>query len=698
MGLSLNRLNLKQREAVLHTEGPLLILAGAGSGKTSTMSYRIAHLIADQKVPASKILGLSFTNKAARELRERVIELVSRHASREACKGITISTFHSLCARLLREFAPKIGYTADFTIVSDSDQTEIVRKILKEIRIDDRKFDPQILLSQISRAKNLGLTDEQASLYLMQNPGELKGKTDYQVALSSAYGRYQASLRALNAMDFDDLQLWLVRLLEKDSEVRERLQAKFRYVHVDEYQDTNPIQFRILELLTAQHRNLCVVGDDDQSIYAWRGADPSYILGFAKRYDDSRAIILEQNYRSTQPILDAANEVISKNCVRHQKELWSERESGDLLRHLIVENDEDESETVAEEILKMRSNEQHRFDQFAVLFRSNAQSRAFEEAFRRHKIPYKLVGAMSFLDRKEIKDLLSYWRLILNPADDLSARRVINWPARGVGRGALGSLNSEAASRGIALLEALRLSPQVAPKAARGALELVELVTGLREDLERTPKEPQALAQWALRSMERIDVRKGLQEDSDQPAQVQARFENLEELAHSMGRLDLETPGLESSVDALREFLQNLALDTKEDKEDDEQNQNQVTLMTLHSAKGLEFPIVFLAGMEEGFLPHWRTLQDGTDLSEERRLCYVGMTRAKDRLILSRAKFRTRYGKQVPRTLSRFIQDVPSDLIELDDRSSTPDLTTESAVKAHEDRVKGFLDKIRARL
>ena len=698
MGLSLNRLNLKQREAVLHTEGPLLILAGAGSGKTSTMSYRIAHLIADKKVPASKILGLSFTNKAARELRERVIALVSKSTSSAACKGITISTFHSLCARLLREFASKIGYTSDFSIVSDSDQTEIVRKILKEIRIDDRKFDPQILLSQISRAKNLGLTDDQAALYLMQNPGELKGKTDYQIALSSAYGRYQAALRSLNAMDFDDLQLWMVRLLEKDLEVRERLQAKFRYVHVDEYQDTNPIQFRILELITEKHRNLCVVGDDDQSIYAWRGADPSYILGFAKRYADSRAIILDQNYRSTQPILDAANEVISKNRVRHAKELWSERESGDLLRHLIVENDEDESETIAEEILKMRADETHRFDQFAILFRANAQSRAFEEAFRRHKIPYKLVGAMSFLDRKEIKDLLSYWRLILNPQDDLSARRIVNWPSRGIGRVALEALNTAAVTRGIPVLEALRLAPEIAPKAARGSLELADLMANLREDLERTPKESEALAQWALRTMDRIGVRKGLEEDNDNPTQVQVRFENLEELAHSIGRLDLETPGIETSVDALREFLQNLALDTKEDKEDDELNQNQVTLMTLHSAKGLEFPIVFLAGMEEGFLPHWRSLQDGTDLSEERRLCYVGMTRAKDRLVLARAKFRTRYGKQVPRTVCRFIQDVPQDLIEMDDRSSTPDLATEKAVQAHEDRVKGFLDKIRARL
>jgi superfamily I DNA/RNA helicase len=680
-----------------------LILAGAGSGKTSTMSYRIAHLIAERRVPPSAILGLSFTNKAAGELKERVKKLVSGVSGRNATKGITISTFHSLAVKILRAHAERIGFRSDFTILDPSDQRDILRGIFKNVKIDDRKFDLEVILFQIGQAKNRFLGPEAARDYLLESK-RLAG--DYAIAAATAYDHYQRQLKILNAMDFDDLLFHATRLLQTDAEARAFYNAKFRYVLVDEYQDTNPAQFKLLRLLTERTQNLCVVGDDDQSIYAWRGADPAHILEFARHFPAARVITLDQNYRSTQTILDAANHVIQNNKARHPKSLWSDKGAGEPLTEVVLELDRDEGEFVAEEIHKRALQGALPWKDFAILYRSNAQSRIFEEALRRYQIPYKIVGGLSFLDRKEVKDVLSYWKLILNPQDDASLRRIINWPARGIGKGSIEALSDHAFKRSIPLFEALKDAKDIAPRAATGCAALRELILSLRAELEAIPLSPLEAASWARRSLERIGAKKGIEEDLDDPAQLDRKWENVEELVHSLGQLSPEDLELEEEkADGtllLREFLARMALDAQNEQDEQkdnakDDNANQVTLLTLHGAKGLEYPIVFLVGWEEGFLPHRRTLDEGTDLGEERRLAYVGITRAKTHLVLTRTKNRVRYGKPVPRYRSRFLDEIPRELLVIRDESY-PDPQNEDEKQKHEEKVKDFLSQIRARL
>ena len=715
--LDLSRLNPGQRDAVLHVDGPLLILAGAGSGKTNTMTHRIAYLIAERHISASRILGLSFTNKAATELKERVKSLTGKAAGASATKGLIISTFHSLCVRILREFAFKIGYTPQFSILDPNDQISIVKEILRFIKIDEKKFDPSWVLFQIGQAKNKFLSGDSAAQFFDQLKGPKIAYDDYSIALQSVFPHYQERLKLLNAMDFDDLLFNAVTLLEAHPEIRETLSRRFQYILVDEYQDTNPAQFRLLQALTSTHNNICVVGDDDQSIYAWRGADPAHILHFDAHFPGTKKIILDQNYRSTDNILQAANQVIAKNPKRYPKSLWSGKGSGSPIHIVAVEDDRAETQMVTEEILK-RAEEKalagsdptfRYWKDYAILYRSNAQSRIFEEALRLHSIPYKLVGALSFLDRKEVKDLLCYWKLVLNPQDDTAIRRIINWPARGIGKSSIEAIHQHAVQNRVSFFDSMQteeVRTQLNERAKNGIQNFLQLITQLRGGLDQISRENfgnqdgnflSAVSDWAKRSLELIGTKAALLSEDDDGAKAQKRFENIEELANAIGMMDL-TAANTNGVAVLQEYLSHLVLDSKEEKDDKEDNQNAITLMTLHGAKGLEFPIVFLVGLEDGCIPHQRTIDEGTDLSEERRLFYVGITRAKDELYLVRAKNRIRYGKPIPRNECRFLADIPQELLLERDESSTPDFRSPEAQEKHEKDVLDFFAEIQKRL
>jgi len=721
--LDLSKLNPEQRNAVLHTEGPLLILAGAGSGKTNTMTHRIAYLIAQKGVPAHRILGLSFTNKAALELKDRVKSMLKKTVGVKAGKGLIVSTFHSLCVRILREYAPRLGYTGQFSILDPNDQESIVREILKHINIDAKKFDPSWVLFQIGQAKNKFLSGEEATLFFDSLKGPKIAYDDYSIALQMVFPRYQERLKLLNAMDFDDLLYNAVTLLEQHADVREALSRRFQYIMVDEYQDTNASQFRLLECLTSTHKNLCVVGDDDQSIYAWRGADPTHILGFEKQFPGTRKILLTRNYRSTENILNAANEVIAKNPKRYPKTLWSGKGAGSPIHMIAVEEDRAESKMVAEEILKLaEARASHRGDpsfrlwnDFAILYRSNSQSRIFEETLRLNQIPYKLVGALSFLDRKEVKDLLCYWKLVLNPKDDTAIRRVINWPARGIGKSSIELIHEHSVKSGCSFFESMTAPAnleQLNERTRKGIASFADLLDGLREELLSIRRENfsmndgdflAAISEWAKRSLARIGTKEALlKEEEEDPAKAMKRYENIDELANSIGLMDLAPISQEKPVEdggtVLQEYLSQLVLNSKEEEDKDDVPQNALTLMTLHGAKGLEFPVVFLVGLEDGILPHQRTIDEGTDLSEERRLFYVGITRAREELYLTRAKNRVRYGKLIPRNPCRFLEDIPVDLALERDESSTPVFKSKEAEKRHEEEVMNFFAEIQKRL
>lgn len=718
MRLDLSKLNPNQKKAVLFGDGPLLILAGAGSGKTSTMAYRIAHLVAERGVSSKSILGLSFTRKAAEELKERVHGLIAKTAGAEKAKGLRISTFHSLCVQILREYAHLIGFPKNFTIIDRADQVEVVRSLLKQVKLDDRKFDPETMLFAFGQAKNKFLTGEAAEGFFLS---QRNLPEPYAIMAASIFEKYQTQLKAMASFDFDDLLFRAVELLEANDVVRSSLNARFRYILVDEYQDTNPAQFRLLEALTVRSQNLCVVGDDDQSIYGWRGADPTHILEFKSHFPDAEVITLDQNYRSTTTILDAANAVIANNRVRHPKKLWSDQGHGESVTEFITDDDRDEVERVGDEILSLaRSFQEGKLVQsrpwkdFAILFRSNPQSRLFEEALRMRQIPYKLVGTLSFLDRKEVKNALSYWRVVINPYDDASLRRIIGWPACGIGRTSIEKLSTRGIETGKSLY--LMLKDQLVPehpdhlglneKTQAGIREFLDRITALQISLSASQLTPQSVSEWARKSLEIMRAKEALEADyEDDPVQVARRMENIEELASSIGQMhmsEIEDELTDSNPSALLTiFLARMTLGEIEDKQDEkdkEDHRDQVTLMTLHGAKGLEFPVVFLVGMEDGYLPHQRSIDEARDLSEERRLCYVGITRAKHRLYLVRAKYRIRYGKKVPRNPSRFLQEIPEDLRVKIEGNPEPDLSSPEAVDEHELRVKNFLSQIRSQI
>jgi len=484
-------------------------------------------------------------------------------------------------------------------------------------------------------------------------------------------------------------------------------------VLVDEYQDTNPAQFKLLRLLTQKTQNLCVVGDDDQSIYGWRGADSAHILEFSHQFKGAAVILLDQNYRSKMTILKAANGVIKNNSKRHPKSLWSERGEGEALSEVIVEDDRAEAQLVADEVWLRVKRENRPWRDFAVLYRSNSQSRLFEEAFRRSKIPYAIVGGGSFLDRKEVKDTLSLWRTIQNVDDEPSLRRLLHWAGGGIGRTTLTKIGDAAFEAKISLYRAFARAPELAPRQAPAIAEFISKIESCRTKLAETPPEPTAMVEWARETLRLFELRKSIEEEATDAVQLHMRFDNVEELLHSLGQIDPNDSEKEAlneevitSQSWLREFLSRMALDPKDEKDEKNEQEkkddpkNQVTLLTLHGAKGLEYPVVFLVGMEEGFLPHRRSVEEGQDLSEERRLCYVGITRAKDQLVFTRAKTRVRYGKPMPRNRSRFMDEVPAELLMVEDTSKTktPDLSTEVARNEHEERVKSFLGDIKSRL
>jgi len=668
--LDLQKLNSEQKKAVLHGSGPLLILAGAGSGKTNTMTHRIAHLIAERGVSAQNILGLSFTNKASKELKERVRKLITNSAGARAAEGLVVSTFHSLCVRILREFGSRIGYSSNFTIIDSGDQTDTIRSILKNIKVDDRKFDPQWLLFNIGRAKNLMLEGDALNEFLLAQVGPKAAYDLYPIVLQSTYSKYVEQLRAQNAMDFDDLLANTVRLLGH-ADIRSKLSKRFQHILVDEYQDTNQAQFALLQYLTCEHQNLCVVGDDDQSIYAWRGADPSHILGFKKHYPDAQTLVLSRNYRSTEIILEAANSVIEKNTKRFPKRLVAVRDRGEPIQMITVEDDRSEADTVVRLIRDLIEHQKRPFSDFAILYRSNAQSRIFEEALRLDRIPYKLVGAMSFLDRKEIKDALSYFRLILNHQDDTAFRRIINWPARALGKTTLEKLNQAALAQGKSLWEsATDAAIDIPEKTKSTLLGFIHVIQQLRVQLASCatadtpgPVLRAKVAEWAVQMLSTLQFKTAMFEEEDEPKNAERRFESVLEIANAIGMMEIDQPtDLERTPQGLlQSYLTRLSLDSKE--EEKEETKNAVTMMTLHGSKGLEYPVVFLVGLEDGYLPHQRSIDGAEDLSEERRLFYVGMTRARDVLLLTKAQNRIRYGKPMPRQPSRFLTDLPPDLI-----------------------------------
>lgn len=646
-------LNDRQCEAVKHTEGPLLITAGAGSGKTKVLTCRIAHLL-ELGVAPYRILAITFTNKAAKEMKERVTNLVGAQAD-----SIWLSTFHSFCAKLLRfEVDGFHGYTRNFTIYDSSDQLVLVKDCLKKLNLDDKQFMPRSVLGTISSAKNV-LMDAKAFA--------AKASDFYEQKVADVYALYQEKLRENNAVDFDDLLFLAVRLLQEKEEVREKYQSRFQYILVDEYQDTNHAQYALTKILAARWRNICVVGDADQSIYAWRGADIRNIIDFTRDYPDAASIKLEQNYRSTKTILHAANAVIDNNESRPKKTLWTENPAGNKIIHYQAQTEHDEADYIAGVIYNRHEISHEPYGDMAILFRTNAQSRVLEEKLMRYAIPYTMVGGTKFYDRKEIKDVLAYLRLLYNPEDSLSLTRIINVPKRNIGATTMEHVAAYAEEQGISLFEALSSTDEIpVTKRARTSLEnFAAMIFDLLNDIEG--KDVLSLIETVIKQTGYGDM---LDKEAEHDPQGESRKENVGEF------LSVAKDYMDSNPDGnLQDFLENVALVS--DVDDFESSDSKVTLMTLHAAKGLEFPVVFLTGLDEGLFPHSRTLLDPSQVEEERRLAYVGITRAERQLYVTNAITRTMYGRISAYMPSRFLAEIPPQLMEdYHRKSATPQSRT----------------------
>lgn len=633
-------LNDRQCEAVKHTEGPLLITAGAGSGKTKVLTCRIAHLL-ELGVAPYRILAITFTNKAAKEMKERVTNLVGAQAD-----SIWLSTFHSFCAKLLRfEIDGFHGYTRNFTIYDSSDQLVLVKDCLKKLNLDDKQFTPRSVLGTISSAKNV-LMDAKAFA--------AKASDFYEQKVADVYAMYQEKLRENNAVDFDDLLFLAVRLLQENEEVREKYQSRFQYILVDEYQDTNHAQYALTKILAARWRNICVVGDADQSIYAWRGADIRNIIDFTRDYPDAASIKLEQNYRSTKTILHAANAVIDNNESRPKKTLWTENPTGNKIIHYQAQTEHDEADYIAGVIYNRHEISHEPYGDMAILFRTNAQSRVLEEKLMRYAIPYTMVGGTKFYDRKEIKDVLAYLRLLYNPEDSLSLTRIINVPKRNIGATTMEHVAAYAEAQGISLFEALSSTDEIpVTKRAKASLEnFAAMIFDLLNDIEG--KDVLSLIETVIKQTGYGDM---LDKEAEHDPQGESRKENVGEF------LSVAKDYMDSNPEGnLQDFLENVALVS--DVDDFESSDSKVTLMTLHAAKGLEFPVVFLTGLDEGLFPHSRTLMDPAQVEEERRLAYVGITRAERQLYVTNAVTRTMYGRISAYMPSRFLAEIPSQFME----------------------------------
>lgn len=639
-------LNEQQREAVFHTDGPLLILAGAGSGKTRVLTHRIAYLIEEKGVNPWNILAITFTNKAAGEMRERVDQLVGFGA-----ESIWVSTFHSMCVRILRRYIDRIGYDTSFTIYDTDDQKTLMKDVCKKLDIDTKVYKERSLLGAISTAKNELVTPSEFEVNAAGDFGRQK--------IAKVYWEYERQLKANNALDFDDLLLKTVQLLQTQPDVLDYYQERFRYIMVDEYQDTNTVQFKLVSLLASKYHNLCVVGDDDQSIYKFRGADIKNILSFEQTFTDARVIKLEQNYRSTSNILDAANAVIRNNRGRKDKTLWTSQGEGDKIRMRQFDTAYDEAEFVAEDIRKeVRDGADYR--DFAILYRTNAQSRLFEEQFVARSIPYKIVGGVNFYARKEIKDLLAYLKTIDNGQDDLAVRRIINVPKRGIGLTTINRVQESASARDIGFYEALK-GLDLIPGIGRAGTKLDSFVALIEYFKERSRQV--AISELLKEIIEMTAYVETLEAEDKEDAQ--ARIENIDELLSKIAGYE-ETCEDAGQPATLSGFLEEVALVADIDSLDE--NQDYVVLMTLHSAKGLEFPQVYLAGMEDGLFPSYLSIDEPEELEEERRLCYVGITRAMERLTVTCARRRMVRGETQYNRMSRFVQEIPQKLMETEGR------------------------------
>ena len=642
----LNDLNPVQQKAVLEAEGPLLVFAGAGSGKTRVLTYRIAYLVEEKGVPPWNIFAVTFTNKAADEMRERVARLLGRSA-----KGAWISTFHSACARILRQHIERLGFQRNFVIYDEQDQVQHLKTVMKELDLDFKIFHPRAIQSALDHLKNEGVTPDQ------YQPSQFN---IFQKRVALVYQRYQEDLRRNNALDFGDLLNFVMTLLRRFPDILKSYRELCRYVMVDEFQDTNVIQYHLIKLLVEGHRNVCVVGDDDQSIYRWRGAEVGNILNFEKDFPETKVVTLEQNYRSTRNILKAANHMVRRNRLRKEKALWTENPEGSLLTFYVAEDETDEARFVVKKIIEqgpLASGSVRHYRDIAVFYRINAQSRAIEDELVKHRIPYTIVGGMKFYERKEIKDILAYLKVIANPSDGLSLKRIINVPPRGIGGKTIEKVETFSRERKLSLYEGLRqaLKEGWFAHLAHAKMEgFIQLIEESRKEVKSFP-----LSQLTLAVLAKTDYLNRLRGEGTEEAF--SKIENIDELINVMTAF--EPSGEEISLET---FLDRVSLVTDVDLYEDKGN--RIALMTLHCAKGLEFPVVFIVGVEEGLLPHYRRGEEIEDMEEERRLFYVGITRARETLFLSRAEKRSTFGLSRANLPSRFLDDIPAELILLEER------------------------------
>ncbi len=634
----LEGLNDKQKEAVINTEGPCLVIAGAGSGKTKVLTHKIAYLITEKNVKPWNILAITFTNKAANEMKERIGNLIG-----EGINDMWVGTFHSICLRVLRRYIERLGYNSDFLIFDTSDQKALVKECLKEANLDDKIFTDRGVLAEISNAKNEMLTPTQ---YKLRANGEYRKEK-----IAEIYEKYQVKLQKNNAVDFDDIINLTITILTENPDVLEYYSDKFKYVLVDEYQDTNKAQFTLITLLSCRHGNITVVGDNDQGIYSFRGADISNILNFEKDFPGTRIIKLEQNYRSTKAILDAANAVIKHNEKKYEKNLWTEQEGGHIPVVARLNNEYAEADFVVEQINKLKREEYYKNSDFTILYRMNAQSRSMEDILRRENMPYKIIGGLKFYERKEIKDTIAYLRIIQNPSDNVSLQRVINEPKRGIGATSLEKVANIAEANDISMYEVIKNAETYGlNKVFLNSREFVSVIE------ELSSKKTEMLVSDIIKEvLNKTGYTKAL--ELENTAQAKSRIENLDEFLTVA--MEFEEQNADNS---LSEFLESITLSS--DIDNMEETEDSVTLMTLHTAKGLEFPVVFLIGMEEGLFPSYRSIGETRELEEERRLCYVGITRAREYLYMTCAEQRTIFGSTSCNKISRFLEEIPEELVE----------------------------------
>lgn len=634
----LEGLNDKQYEAVINTDGPCLVIAGAGSGKTKVLTHKIAYLMQEKDIKPWNILAITFTNKAANEMKERVEALVGDDA-----KDMWIGTFHSICVKILRRFIDRIGFDHSFVIFDTSDQRTLIKECLKDLKIDDKMFTDRIVQFEISNAKND-----------MKEPEEYEAmvKGDYRrEKIASVYNLYQRRLKENNAIDFDDIINYTIKIFKENDDVLDYYTNKFNYILVDEYQDTNKSQFTLIRLLAKAHGNITVVGDNDQGIYSFRGADISNILNFEKDFKGTKIIKLEQNYRCTQNILNAANSVIKNNEVKYKKKLWTENEEGALPTFHVSDDEYDEGRYIVEEINHLRREEYYKYSDFAILYRMNSQSRAIEEILRREDIPYKIVGGLKFYERKEIKDIIAYLRLINNTSDNLALKRIINEPKRGIGKTSLDKIQAISEQTGIPMYQIIKEADQYGLSRvysnAQGFIEVIEDLISKKDEY--------TITELIKHTLKETGYTKALEDENS--IEAENRIENLEEFLTIAVQFEEEEADNDLST-----FLEGITLSSDIDGMDEEEE--SVTLMTLHSAKGLEFPVVFLVGMEEGIFPGYKSIGEPKELEEERRLCYVGITRAKNNLYLTCSRQRTMFGSTSCNPVSRFVKEIPENMLE----------------------------------